>query len=314
VARELREQDAGCAIAQAAAVVGEWWSLLIVREVTRGRHRFDDLHAELGISRRVLAERLKHLLDNGVLERRPYQQRPTRYEYRLTAAGRALAPVLAGLQDWGERFVLGDGTSGPGATPTEIDRMHGLVGTAVPHPLALPVIGGGEVAGDGGLDVVASDARVTVLLAAPGDALAAFLGALGASAAAFAEAGVAVRAVTTREPGEPPGADASGAEAPTELPGAEASGAGRPDAESRAARESGPGRAFPVLSDAELTLCAALRLPTFRTGHTLHLKPAVIVADARRTIRHVLYPIADAGAAIKDALRLATGVTSRFVR
>ncbi|WP_345385280.1 helix-turn-helix domain-containing protein [Nonomuraea salmonea] len=108
--RELREQDAGCAIAQAAAVVGEWWSLLIVREVTRGRYRFDDLHAELGISRRVLAERLKHLLDHGVLERRPYQQRPTRYEYRLTAAGHALAPLLAGLQDWGERFLLGDGT------------------------------------------------------------------------------------------------------------------------------------------------------------------------------------------------------------
>ena len=400
MARELREQDAGCAIAQAAAVVGEWWSLLIVREVTRGRHRFDDLHTELGISRRVLAERLKHLLDNGVLERRPYQQRPTRYEYRLTAAGRALAPVLAGLQDWGERFVLGDGPPAADATPTEIDRMHGLVGTAVPHPLALPVIRGGAadtaaprgdgpgvavprgdgpgvavprsgalgvagpgdgalgvavsgiggpgqtVAGDGGMDVVASDARVTVLLTCPGEALARFLGALSESATAFTEAGVAVRAVTTQEPRElrrtdtsrtdVPGAAAPDAARPNteppdpegpgpeeraaagapdavrpeaEPPGPEGSGAGAPDAKGPAA-----GWAFPVLSDAELVLCAALRLPTFRTGHTLHLKPAVIVADARRTIRHVLYPITDADAAIKDALRLATGVTARFVR
>ncbi|MEV4807004.1 winged helix-turn-helix transcriptional regulator [Nonomuraea sp. NPDC049421] len=274
MARELREQDAGCAIAQAAAVVGEWWSLLIVREVTRGRHRFDDLHAELGISRRVLAERLKHLLDHGVLERRPYQQRPTRYEYRLTAAGHALAPLLAGLQDWGERFLLGDGAPATAPTETETARLHALPGTPIPHPLLLRAANGDEV------DVVAPDARATVILA--GDVFA------GGQPGAFAEAGVALRGVTTREVGEQALRGVT-----TQEPGEQA---------------------FPVLSDAELTLCAALGLPTFRTGHTLHLKPVVIVADAHRTIRHVLCPATDATAALKEALRLAAGVTSRFVR
>lgn len=78
-------------------------------DVARGHQRFDDLVSELAISRRVLADRLAHLVDRGLLERTAYQDNPPRFDYRLTARGRALLPVLVGLQDWGDRWVLGDG-------------------------------------------------------------------------------------------------------------------------------------------------------------------------------------------------------------
>ncbi|MFB4294175.1 winged helix-turn-helix transcriptional regulator [Nonomuraea sp. ATR24] len=291
MSRQVREQDAVCAIAQGAAVVGEWWSLLLVREVIRGRRRFDDLHTELGISRRVLAERLKHLLDHGVLERRPYQQRPTRYEYHLTDAGRALAPVLIGLQDWADRFVLGDGSVTGDAAPgsPQADRLHTLVGSRVPAPLRLPATGGGE------LDVVAGDAPVTVVFTYPATGIPGPLpanwsqipGAAGCtlenrlfrdSAAAFAGAGMALRGVSTQGPDE----QQAFAEA-EDLP-------------------------FPLLSDVELALCAALRLPTFRAGQALRLKRAVVVVDSARTIRRVLYPITDIPGAVEEALRLGAEV------
>ncbi|MFE2653282.1 winged helix-turn-helix transcriptional regulator, partial [Streptomyces sp. NPDC059346] len=99
--------DADCSIAQALDVVGDWWTLLIVRDTARGVHRFDALQQELGVSRKVLTERLRLLVDAGVLAREPYQDRPVRYEYRLTPRGRALLPVLIALQDWGDAWVLG---------------------------------------------------------------------------------------------------------------------------------------------------------------------------------------------------------------
>lgn len=70
--------DAGCSIAQALDVVGDWWTLLIVRDTARGVHRFDALQRELGLSRKVLAERLRLLIEAGVLTREPYQDRPVR--------------------------------------------------------------------------------------------------------------------------------------------------------------------------------------------------------------------------------------------
>ena len=103
--------DPACAVAAATAVLGDRWSWLIVRDVARGRRRFDELVAELRISRKVLAERLRHLTGEGVLEPVPYQQRPPRSEYALTERGRALLPILVGLQDWGDRWVLGDGAT-----------------------------------------------------------------------------------------------------------------------------------------------------------------------------------------------------------
>ena len=91
-----------CSVARSLEVVGERWSLLIVRSVLLGVRRFDDLQAELGITRSVLATRLQRLVDAGVLKRVPYQERPTRHEYRVTAKGRDLFPVVAHLQRWGD--------------------------------------------------------------------------------------------------------------------------------------------------------------------------------------------------------------------
>jgi DNA-binding HxlR family transcriptional regulator len=91
-----------CSVARSLEVVGERWSLLIVRSVLLGMRRFDDLQAELGITRSVLATRLQRLVDEGVLKRVPYQERPTRHEYRATAKGRDLFPVVAHLQRWGD--------------------------------------------------------------------------------------------------------------------------------------------------------------------------------------------------------------------
>lgn len=98
--------DAACPIARTLDVVGDWWSLLVVREAMLGVTRFDDFQARLGIARNILTARLKTLEERGVLERALYQERPPRHEYRLTAKGEALVPVLIALGIWGTRWEL----------------------------------------------------------------------------------------------------------------------------------------------------------------------------------------------------------------
>jgi len=98
--REYETQT--CSIARSLEVVGERWSLLILRSVLLGARRFDELLDVLGIPRSVLTARLRRLVDEGVLERRPYQEHPPRHEYRATAKGRDLWPVLAHLMRWGD--------------------------------------------------------------------------------------------------------------------------------------------------------------------------------------------------------------------
>jgi DNA-binding HxlR family transcriptional regulator len=93
-----------CSIARSLEVVGERWSLLIVRSVVRGQHRFDDLQQVLGITRSVLTTRLRLLVEEGVLERRAYSQHPPRYEYHLTDKGRELWPALMHLMRWGDTY------------------------------------------------------------------------------------------------------------------------------------------------------------------------------------------------------------------
>jgi DNA-binding HxlR family transcriptional regulator len=95
--------DAGCPIARTLDVVGEWWSILILRDAFRGVRRFDDFQQSLGIARNVLAERLARLVEAGVLERTRYQERPPRHDYRLTDAGRELAVPVIALMHWGDR-------------------------------------------------------------------------------------------------------------------------------------------------------------------------------------------------------------------
>lgn len=95
-------QTQTCSIARSLEVIGERWSLLILRSVFLGAHRFDDLLEDLGITRSVLTVRLDRLVEGGVLKRVPYQERPARYEYRATAKGRDLWPVIMHLLRWGD--------------------------------------------------------------------------------------------------------------------------------------------------------------------------------------------------------------------
>ncbi|MFF3066656.1 winged helix-turn-helix transcriptional regulator [Kitasatospora sp. NPDC057936] len=279
--------DDNCAIAQALDVVGDTWTLLIVRDTARGLHRFEQLQQELGLSRKVLAERLRLLVDSGVLAREQYQDRPPRHEYRLTPRGRALLPVLVALQDWGDSWVLGDGT--PTATATEhsreAERVHALRGTRIPD-LLLPGADGREH------DPVAPDAT-TVLYCFPGAFVRAesyppgwstVPGASGCTLesrtyrdhlADFTAAGAAVRGISTQ----------------------------RPD-EQRAFAEA-EGLAFPLLSDLALDLTGALRLPTLRAAGTTRLKRLTLVVDRTRTVREVLYPVTDVAGSVTAALTAA---------
>jgi DNA-binding HxlR family transcriptional regulator len=97
-----------CSIARTLDVVGEPWSPLILRDVWVGITRFDQLQRDLGVSSKVLAERLKWLVANDVLEQRAYSQRPPRHEYVLTAKGSELCSVLMAITAWGDRWTAGD--------------------------------------------------------------------------------------------------------------------------------------------------------------------------------------------------------------
>jgi DNA-binding HxlR family transcriptional regulator len=96
-----------CSIADALAVVGEKYSLLVLREVCLGNGRFDQLVRNIGAPRDVLATRLRRLIDAGLLTKRAYQERPQRFEYRATRAGLDLEPVLMSLMAWGDRHLRG---------------------------------------------------------------------------------------------------------------------------------------------------------------------------------------------------------------
>jgi DNA-binding HxlR family transcriptional regulator len=96
--------------ARCLEVVGEWWSLLIVRDAMLGVTRFDDFQARLGISRNILTQRLNRLVDNGVLKRVPYSERPPQSEYRLTAKGRDLWLVVTAMRQWGDRWAAPAGS------------------------------------------------------------------------------------------------------------------------------------------------------------------------------------------------------------
>jgi len=94
-----------CSIARALEVVGERWTLLIVRDAFLGLRRFEQFQQSLGIARNVLTDRLNRLVDEGILERVRYSERPERYEYRLTRKGRDLNLALAGLRQWGDKYI-----------------------------------------------------------------------------------------------------------------------------------------------------------------------------------------------------------------
>ena len=97
-----------CSIARSLAVAGEPWSPLVLRDVWVGINRFDDIQRDLGISRKVLSERLASLIEHGVLQRVPYQDKPARYDYYTTEKGADLGFVLLAMQTWGNRWVFAE--------------------------------------------------------------------------------------------------------------------------------------------------------------------------------------------------------------
>jgi DNA-binding HxlR family transcriptional regulator len=104
-----REYDQVCSIARTLEVLGERWTLLIIRDVFSRRRRFDQIQENLGIARNVLSARLEWLVAEGILEKRPYQQRPPRYEYYLTEKGLELWPVMVSMMHWGDRHLTDTG-------------------------------------------------------------------------------------------------------------------------------------------------------------------------------------------------------------
>ena len=129
---EIDQQD--CSVAQALSVVGDRWTMLILKEAFMRVRRFEDFQERTGAPRPILAERLKTLVDDDVLERRLYSERPDRYEYRLTEKGLDLWPVLVSLLRWGDKWMTG--RDGP---PVEI--RHRACGHAIHPELACPECG-----------------------------------------------------------------------------------------------------------------------------------------------------------------------------
>jgi DNA-binding HxlR family transcriptional regulator len=141
-----------CSIAAALELVGERWTLLILRDAFLGTRRFDDFQRNLGIARNVLQARLERLVEQGVLRRERYQERPERFEYRLTRKGVDLWPVLVALMKWGDRYAA------PGGPPVvlrhagcggELDdrRICGACGAHVDAHQSEPELGPGALPG-----------------------------------------------------------------------------------------------------------------------------------------------------------------------
>ena len=137
-------KESRCPIARSLERVGEWWSILILREALLGSTRFDEFHQTLKIAPNTLTRRLNALVDAGLLERRLYQEHPPRHAYVLTQAGRDFHPVLVALMTWGNRYfapegasvVLADAVTGRRAQPVLVDRRSGRPITARAFALA----------------------------------------------------------------------------------------------------------------------------------------------------------------------------------
>jgi DNA-binding HxlR family transcriptional regulator/peroxiredoxin len=276
--------DADCAIAQALGVVGDWWTLLIVRDIAGGISRFDALRDELKVSRNTLTERLKLLVSHGVLRKVPYSTHPPRYEYQLTDTGRGLVPVLIALQDWGTRFVAGGGELTATSSPTSLEsqRVHALVGKHIPP---VPLMSDTNTVED------PAPGRWTVLYAFPG---------------AFAPAG------NPLPPGwgDIPGANGCTLESTTyrdrfadfDALGVAIRGVSTQRPDQLRAFIDHANLQFPLLSDQDLALTAALRLPTFRASGVDRLKRLTLIIDPASTIRAVQFPVVDPAGSVGEAL------------
>jgi DNA-binding HxlR family transcriptional regulator len=120
--RTANYSNESCAVAAALSVVGDPWTLLILRDAFFGVKRFDEWQARLGVARNVLAARLKTLVDHGVMETQLYSEHPPRKDYILTPKGRDLRPVIMSLKAWGDKHVYG-----PGHEPMDFIQSCGAV-------------------------------------------------------------------------------------------------------------------------------------------------------------------------------------------
>lgn len=124
------EAPPACSIQRTLDLIGDRWTLLILRDVFRGVRRFSRIQADLGIARNLLTDRLTRLVAGDILERVPYQQRPLRHEYHLTPRGRDLSPALVALMRWGDRWTA------HGEPPTLL--VHDECGTQLVQVLSCP--------------------------------------------------------------------------------------------------------------------------------------------------------------------------------
>ena len=133
--KRRRLEEAPCPIARATDLMGDAWTPLVMREAFAGRRRFDEFQRALGVSRGVLSERLAHLVDQGLLVKRAYEERPPRFEYVLTDKGRDFYPVLAAMWRFGEDWLwpegeetplrLVDRDTGEAVSPRVVDEVTG---------------------------------------------------------------------------------------------------------------------------------------------------------------------------------------------
>lgn len=159
MASRIRLEDRECPLSTTVEHVGEWWTLLILHDAFDGYTRFDQFQENLGISSSMLTARLKSLVADGLLERRPYRTNPVRHEYVLTELGRSLRPVIVALAAWGNArlapqdrsMILVDADSGEEVEPVVVDartghaarrqrrlRLHGGPGGEPRHARPLP--------------------------------------------------------------------------------------------------------------------------------------------------------------------------------
>ncbi|MEU7218625.1 winged helix-turn-helix transcriptional regulator [Nocardia iowensis] len=156
--RRTSFEDMNCSLAQCLEVVGEWWTLLIIRDALFGVTRFDDFRARIGIASNVLTQRLEHLVEHGILTREPYQDNPVRHDYRLTPKGRSLWLVVTAMRQWGDEWAAPDGP------PLEV--VHKTCGhTSVVEPVCSAC--GEHLTGPDLRPVLGPGARTPALLPVP---------------------------------------------------------------------------------------------------------------------------------------------------
>ncbi|MEM9194756.1 MAG: helix-turn-helix domain-containing protein [Myxococcota bacterium] len=131
--KRTRFDDWPCSVARTVDLLGDWWTPLVLREAFYGARRFDEFHSRLGIGRNILTERLKRLVGEEILRKVPYQQRPTRYEYRLSRKGVELISVILAMMRWGDDWLAKEGppvlvvdeTTGQPIRPLVVDEHTG---------------------------------------------------------------------------------------------------------------------------------------------------------------------------------------------